>query len=222
MCNQSIFGRKTRQENERGFTLLELVIVVAMSLAIAAVAIPGYLSMTSYLRIAGDSRDLSGLVAEAKMRAAEDFTHARVRANLDTNTFQLEVWSKAASCWKTDGDSVNRCTAPGTSPAQPLSSGVSFGTGNTGAGGSNPQTPIGQAPPCITGVAGTNPGGLLDNTACIEFNSRGVPVASTGAPTANDAFYITNTTMVYGTTVIISGMIQEWSATPSTAAWQAR
>jgi len=222
MCNKFIFERKTLRENERGFTALELLIVVAMSVVIAAVAIPGYISMTNYLRIAGDSRDLSGMVAEAKMRAAEDFTHARVRANLDTNTFQLEVWSKTLGCWKTDGDSVNRCTVNGASPVLPLSSGVSFGTANTGAGGLNPQALIAQAPACTTGVAGTNPGGLLGNTACIEFNSRGVPVASTGAPTANDAFYITNLRTVYGTTVIISGMIQEWSATAATAAWQAR
>jgi Tfp pilus assembly protein FimT len=212
---------KTRHGGERGFTSLELMIVVAMSLVIAAVAIPGYLSMTNYLHIAGDARDVSGLVAEAKMRAAEDFTHARVRANLGTNTFQLEVWDKTVGCWKTDGDVANRCTV-NASPVQPLSTGDTFGTGNTGPGGTNPQAVIAQAPACTTGVAGTNPGGVIDGTACIEFNSRGVPVASTGAPTANDALYVTNTTVVYGTTVIISGMIQQWSAKASTAAWQAR
>jgi len=206
---------------ERGFTSLELMIVVAVSLVIAAVAIPGYMSMTRYLRIEGDSRDLSGTVAQAKMRAAEDFTHARVRANLGGNSFQLETWDKTADCWKTDGDGVNGCTSA-ASPVQLLSPGVTFGTGNTGPGGSNPQAVIAQASPCTTGVAGGSPGGLIDNTACIEFNSRGVPVASSGSPTAGDALYITDSNTVYGTTVIVSGMTQQWSATASTAAWQAR
>lgn len=226
MRNNLTSERNRREPTERGFTSIELMIVVAISLTIAAVAIPGYMSMTSYLRISGDARDIGAKVTEAKMRAAEDFTHARLRANLGANTFQLEIWDKTAKggagCWKTDGDSLNRCTVDGSSPVQPLSTGDSFGTANTGAGGANPQTAIAQAPACTTGVAGTNPGGVLDSTACIEFNSRGVPVASTGSPTANDALYVTNTAMVYGTTVIISGMIQEWSAAASTAAWQAR
>jgi len=222
MRNALVCERGSTNRAERGFTSLELTIVVAVSLVIAAVAIPGYMSITSYLRIAGDSRDLSGTVAQAKMRAAEDFTHSRVRANLGGNTFQLETWDKTAACWKTDGEAAaNGCTSA-ASPVQSLSSGVTFGTGNTGPGGSNPQAVIAQSSPCTTGVAGGSPGSLIDNTACIEFNSRGVPVASSGSPTANDALYITDLKTVYGTTVIVSGMMQQWSATASTAAWQAR
>jgi hypothetical protein len=47
-------------------------------------------------------------------------------------------------------------------------------------------------------------------------------VASAGSPTANDALYITDAKTVYGTTVIVSGMMQQWSATASSAAWQPR
>ncbi len=206
----------------RGFTTVELLIVVLISLTAAAFAIPGFTSMTRFLRIAGDSRDLNGLIAQAKMRAAQDYTHARVRANLATNTIQLEVWDQTANCWKTDGDSVNRCTV-GSSPVQPLSQGVVFGFGTAGASLPNPQTAVAQAPACGVGVAGQASAGTIANTACVEFDSRGVPVAADNTPIlAPDALYVTDTNTVYGITVIASGLIQQWTTSASTTAWEAR
>ena len=61
-------ARQGKDHDARGFSLLELITVMMVSLAIAAVAIPGYISIMRNLRIAGDSRDLDGLVAQAKMR----------------------------------------------------------------------------------------------------------------------------------------------------------
>lgn len=207
----------------RGFTMLELLIVVAVSLIAAAVAIPSYSTMQKYLRINGDGRDLNGLVAQAKMRAAQDYTHARVRANLDTSTFQLEVWNKKQNCWRTDNDSPsNPCTVDGVSPVQRLSQGVQFGFASVGAGAPNPQNPFGQAPLCNKGVAGTSPGSQMANTACIEFNSRGLPVDSGNSPTPSDALYITDSDSVYGITVIISGLIQDWKSSATTTSWEAR
>jgi Tfp pilus assembly protein FimT len=211
--------------HSRGFSTVELVIVMLLLLAIASMAVPGYTSITRYLRIAGDVRDLQGLTAQAKMRAAEDFTHARVRANLDANTFQLEVWDKTANggagCWKTDGDSVNQCTAT-SSPVQRLSEAVQFGFASVGAGAPNPQAVIAQAPACSSGVAGGPAGSSIANTACIEFNSRGIPVALSGSPTANDALYVTDSNTVYGVTVITSGLIQNWTTEVATTAWRPR
>jgi prepilin-type N-terminal cleavage/methylation domain-containing protein len=210
---------------ERGFTFLEVLIVVAISAVMAAVAIPGYLSMTRYLRIAGDSRDINATIALAKMRAAQDFTHARVHADLVSNTYALEVWDKTgnggAGCWKTEGDSINPCTAT-ASPTVRLSQGVSFGFGSASAGNPNPQSTIAQAPACTDGVAGGAVGSTYSNTACIEFNSRGIPLAQSGSPATNDALYITDLNTVYGVTVIGTGLIQIWSTSASETAWQHR
>jgi hypothetical protein len=86
---------------------------------------------------------------------------------------------------------------------------------------SNTQTTIGQAANCVndTGVA-------IANTACVLFNSRGIPVApngappNVGAPTADDALYVTDGTAVYGMTVSATGQIRLWRTNPtSTPAW---
>ena len=223
--NRLTIVRRRRTGDVRGFTTIELLIVVLISLVVAGMAIPGYMNMARYLRIAGDARDLNGLTAEAKMRAAQDFTHARVRANLGSNTVQLEVWDKTGNggtgCWKTEGDSVDPCTVAG-SAVQPLSAGVTFGFAGVSPGFPNPQAVIMQAPACGVGVAGGTAGGVIGGTACIEFNSRGIPVAASGAPTANDALYVTDTNNVYGVTVLASGLMQQWTTSVSNTAWQAR
>ena len=215
--------RHRKDHGARGFSIIEVLIVIVIVLVIAGVAIPGYLSMTRYLRIAGDARDLNGATAQAKMRAAQDFTHARVRADLIANTFQLEVWDKTANCWKADDDGpTGVCTTSTTLLHQNLSQGVNFGFGAATAGLPNPQAAIAQAPACSSGVAGGAAGTAYPNTTCIEFNSRGLPVAASGSPTANDAMYVTDANTVYGVTVIISGLIQQWTTSAYTTAWQAR
>jgi prepilin-type N-terminal cleavage/methylation domain-containing protein len=224
-------ARHGKVVDQRGFTAVEVVMVMVITLAVAAMAIPGYSAMMRYLHIAGDVRDLNAMVAQAKMRAAQDFTHARLHANLATNTYALEFWDKTANggagCWKTDGDSVNRCTVA-ASPAQNLSPRVSFGFGTAAPGGLNPQTTIAQAPACSNGVGGGAASSTISgSTACIEFNSRGLPVAgnglpNSGSPTASDALYITDENTVYGVTVIISGLIQTGTTTSSGSNWQAR
>src|SRR5713226_4283657 len=196
MMNTDLRGTPKRNGRMSGFSMLELLVVLAISAILAAIAVPNVISITRALRIAGDLRDLNGTVAQAKMHAAADFTHARARVNpaaniFPANTFLVEIWNKAgaggAGCWQTVGDAVNACTV-GASPIQTLSQGVTFGTDNVGAAPPNTQTIFGQAAPCGNGVAGVagTPAGTIANTACIEFNSRGLPIdARAGATWGN-------------------------------------
>src|ERR1700732_4213941 len=100
--------RTAQHKRQDGFTTLEMLIVVAMSIIITAMAVPSYLNTAAYLRITGDLRALNGVTAQAKMRAAAKFTHARVYANLTGNAYQLQVWDKAGNsgngCWVEDSD----------------------------------------------------------------------------------------------------------------------
>jgi prepilin-type N-terminal cleavage/methylation domain-containing protein len=219
-----------RMSRMNGFTFLELLVVLVIAAILTAIAVPNVQRITQALRIAGDLRDLNGAVAQAKMNAAADFTHARARANLalgafPANTFQVEIWNKVGpggGCWRTVGDAVNPCTVA-ASPVQTLSQGVSFGADNVGAPPPNTQTVFGQAAQCGNVPAGVGAAaGSIPNTACIEFNSRGLPVDATpgatwGTPYGNGAFYINNATaasagtMVYALTVGATGYSISWS-----------
>jgi Tfp pilus assembly protein FimT len=206
---------KMAKKRQAGFSTLELMVVIAMSLIITAIAIPSYLNVSASLRVAGDLRELNGLVSQAKMRAAADFTHARAYVDLTGNTFHLEVWNKSgnsgAGCWKTDNDVVNACTQT-SSPVTALAQGDTWGFGNTvTAGPTAAQSTISQAPGCTPGVAGGSAGSAKANTACIEFNSRGNPVNSAGALTAVGALYLGNNVSIEAVTVSATGLIQTWS-----------
>src|SRR5260221_7255379 len=97
--------RKTvKNKRQAGFSMMEMLIVVAMSVTITAIAIPQYIRTTAYLRVAGDLRSINGLTALAKMRAAASFTHARTYVDLDRKSTRLNsshtVISYAVFCLK--------------------------------------------------------------------------------------------------------------------------
>jgi Tfp pilus assembly protein FimT len=211
-----------------------MLIVVAVSVIVSAIAIPEYLAATRYLRIAGDLRDLNGITAQAKMRAAANFTRARVYADLTDNTFQLQVWNKTGGassngCWVSDVDRTNTCLdfsgAPATSGPGilQLSQGDTFGFGGLTSGPTPGQTAIFQAANCYPGGANAPDGGTaMANTACIEFNSRGIPIDNTGSPVATGALYITNSNVVEGVTASATGSIQTWQCAHGQTTWTAQ
>ena len=183
--------------SESGFTLIDMLVVVAIIGLVSAIALPSTTSMMSGYKIKGNAQAISHLVGLAKMRAAAQFTRARVYADLNARTFRLQVWNKTTNQWVDDG---------GT---QPLADGVTFGfTGITQPPPST-QAALNQSPVC-TNNAGAN----IANTACISFNSRGMPVTNTlppaGAVTGNSGLYITDGSAVYGTTVTMTPLIKSW------------
>jgi prepilin-type N-terminal cleavage/methylation domain-containing protein len=193
-----------KQSRERGFSLVELMIVVIIVLVLSSIAIPNVVSVTRGARNLSDARSLSAALNLARMRAAADFTHARVYMDLSGNTFHVETWNKAGACWQTDGDS-NSCTQT-TSPVTALDTGDTFGYGTITAGPTVATSVIAQAPGCTPGVAGAAAGTAVSNTACIEYNSRSFPVNSANGIVASDAAYITNSQKFYSAVAVaISG-----------------
>jgi hypothetical protein len=132
-------------------------------------------------------------VGLAKMRAAASFSRARVRANLTARTFQVEVWNKTTNSWDLEGGTQN------------LSKTVNFGYGSISSPPPSTQPSIAQASLCRD-----NGGATIANTACIVFNSRGVPVDSTGSPTGNGALYINDGAAAQCVTVGLTGLIRRW------------
>lgn len=182
--------QRVTDKRQRGTSIFELLVVVTILLIVSGFAVPSVSTIVRTYRISGDAKSFVSALNLARMRAAADFTHARAYLDLNANTFHVEVWSKAGSCWQTDGDS-KPCTQA-TSPVTLLAQGDTFGFGTIAAGPTAKTATIAQAPVCKTGVAGATPGADIANTGCIEFNSSGYPVDSTNTIVASDAIYITN------------------------------
>jgi Tfp pilus assembly protein FimT len=190
-----------------GFSMVEMLIVFAVLAAIAAMAVPTIEQTLRSLRITGDGRTIEDQIALAKMRAAADFTQARFHADLANNSFEIEVCQGKVlpgSCasWTVEGG------------VQSLSQGVALGLGALGAPPPNTQAVIGQAPACLDSSNASVP-----NTACVVFNSRGIPVDANGVPTGNDAIYVTDGNAVFGATVSATGLIRLWRSGAQSPGW---
>ena len=196
---------------QQGYSLVELMMVVLIIGVLGAIAIPMSGNTVKYLKLAGDARDLSNAVGVAKMRAAAKFTKARLYIDIPGRGFYIQTFNKAPGvgcplgCWQTDGGVTN------------LSSTVSFGFGSVASAPPNTQTTIAQAPVCMTHAV---PSVATANTACVIFNSRGIPIDNSGNPTGLDAVYVTDGTSVYGITIAATGFIRTWQTTSSvTPSW---
>jgi len=183
---------------QAGFSLTELMVVLAFMGTIAAIALPTITKALASIRLNGAARSLSNITAVTKTKAAAQFTRARLRADLAANSYRVEVWNPATNQWVLDGGTT---WLPG---------GVTFGFAPVGAPPPNTQLAINNAPACLD-----NANMPIGNTACIVFNSRGIPIdAVLLSPVSADALYITDGTAVLGVTVAATGLIGVWTTPP--------
>lgn len=193
---------------EHGFSLMELLVVLAVIGVMAAIAIPMSGNSIRYIKISGDAKDLSNAIAVTKMRAAAKFTQARLYVDVSGETYYVQTCNTPATSpcpsWTSETGSTGQ-----------LASTVSFGYGPATTPPPNTQTTIAQSPQCLD-----NSGTAVANTSCVLFNSRGLPVDSTGGPTGAYAIYITDSSAIYGVTVAATGFIRVWQ-TPyqTTPSW---
>lgn len=186
-----------------GYSLIELLVVVAVMGVVAAIAVPSTTSAMRGTRLRSDAQAVYNLVALAKMRAASRFSRARVYADLAGNTYALQTWDKTTNSWTTEG-AVNQ-----------MSSGVGFGFAGLTAAPPNTQVAIGFSAQCTNDL-----GANIANTACVMFNSRGIPIDNVGAPTGGNGLYVTDGSSVYSTTVTATPLIRFWwSKVSGGASW---
>ena len=195
-----------RRGSEDGFSLVDAMLTVCVIGIVAGIALPMASGSIATQRFRGDGQSVANLVGLAKLRAAAQFTRARVRADLTTNSYSMEVWDKATESWIADGG------------VQRASTSVSFGFGGLDEPPPNTQAVIGLSPPCTDGVDAAADD--IADTACITFNSRGIPVDSTGAPAGGHAVYLTDgNTGVYAITVTATPLIRLWWSPAHSPNW---
>lgn len=134
-----------RRENDRGFSLTELCLIVALMAVTAALSVPMISSSMPGLQLRADARSISDALSLAKLTAISQMTRTQVSFNIAGNQWSLSKWNKTTSQYDLQG-AVNS-----------LSSGVSHsGIQFKAASGSAP-----------SGFPTTSSG-------TITFNSRGI------------------------------------------------
>ena len=194
-----------RASRTKGFSMIELIIVIAIIMIMAAAAIPLLGPTLQNYRLRGDARNIASLLALARIRAASDFTRAEVCFDFaggictptsQPNTYQVELWNKTTNAFAPE---------PGTFP-QALSKGDFFPANSVltaqGIPPTGGQTTIGQG----TGVPGPPVASVQ-----IIFNSRGIAIDPvTLNPVGTDAIYISNTTAYCAVTASLAGQTATW------------
>lgn len=194
--------------SEKGFSLIEMMMVVGIIGVLAVISVPMTGNALKYIKINGDARDLSNAAAVAKMRAAAKFTRARLYVDLTGGTFYIQTFDKTVTVPCPTGCWVNETASTS------LSSTVTFSPGPVLTAPPNTQASIEQAPACMNTAT---PSVAIAGTACIIFNSRGLPIDSDGNPYGNDAIYVTDGSAVYGITVAATGFIRLWRTNSASA-----
>ncbi len=178
--------------------MLELSVVMAITLVLAASALPMLMTTLQSYHVAGDARNLASQLALARMRAASDFTQVRLNFNLSSGSYRLQLWDKSTSAF----DIIEGGT-------QNLSSGVQFGYGSIASAPAGTQSAISQ-PPSVGSPPATS----------IIFNSRGIPVDGSGTPYTQYVVYLNNGNgLYYAVAVAASGKttIYQYNGTTWTA-----
>jgi prepilin-type N-terminal cleavage/methylation domain-containing protein len=206
---------------ERGFTLIELVVVLAVSLVVAGMAIPNFMSALRLTRLKGAVSDFAGLLQSARIKAVADdrYYSVYVLGGTAPEAF-VDIYPQQAS-----GASGSGGTQP--DPQDPV----------IGINSEVVQKPVGSAPNTASLQALFLPANatvvLGDGSvaaSAITYGPRGLPCSAsaltckTRLPAGDIAYWIffqdVNSTNWGAVTVTPAGRIQRWLFTGgATGTW---
>jgi len=168
------------KKNSRGFSLIELSILLAMTAILAAFSIPMLTSAMRSMQLISDARNIATTMTYAKTRAASQMTHYKLTFKLSTNEWYLERYDR-------DTDKFELEDAKNWLSNAVSNSGITFKTSSS----SNPDG----FPPTSSGK--------------ITFNSRGLSIDDTGSVTTS-IVYLSNDDLDYAVSVSLTGKVQIW------------
>jgi prepilin-type N-terminal cleavage/methylation domain-containing protein len=163
-----------------GFSLIELMVILALAAILSAIAIPTLSSAMRDMQLASDARSISSALNVARVKATTLMTPYRIQFDLDENKWSLQKYDSSANSFVVELD-VNRLSTG------IVSSGISFGK-NEG-----------------TGEVSGYPSSSSSN---ITFNTRGIPVDDSGQPTADNIVYLSKPDSDFAVTVSLTGRVE--------------
>jgi prepilin-type N-terminal cleavage/methylation domain-containing protein len=196
--------KKKRSRVAQGFSVIELVAVMAISLVLSAIAIPRIMDTMRIYQVSSAASQVAGAVKFARYEAIRRNTSVPARV------------APSGATWVVWTDSNNNSAVDPTEQQFKLTGTVTFLTaGNVPSAG---------ALPAAVGAAAVTPLSASASTQTISFDQRGAInfAASAGAASTVYVFYVGPTLLPaasYRAVVVMpSGAIQIWSGSP-TSAW---
>ncbi len=148
---------------QRGFSLLEAIIVVAVTLVLTAMAAKGFQSIKNSYELNTATREIASLAQLARGRATGRATRFRVLIDTSDRSFKMQ------SCTARSTNTCTTWTDDTQSQSGVLPASVSFIT---------------------SGVSPAPQGSSVTYPTDFTFNSRGLQVNDTGVPVDNRCFYL--------------------------------
>lgn len=182
-------GKRARQS---GFSMVELVIILAVVLVVAGIAIPNIATAIANVRLRGAASDLSGLIQNARLAAVKNNATYTVQFNPTSTLRGAYVDLNNNGSFDTGepmiqfGGSVSKVAAPD-------------GSGNS--------------PSLLDGSSG--PLGWTATSGNVSFNPRGLPCDVTQTPCATNVgyvFYLSDTRSNWAAVSVTgAGRIKVWT-----------
>lgn len=122
---------------QKGFTLVETVIVVAIIGILTAIAIPNFILWLPDMRLKAAARDLHSNMQKARMQAVKTNLNSAIVFDSANNRYLLCSDQGADLDWTTTGDN----TVTATVDLSSYKSGITYGHGDVPAGKSATKTP---------------------------------------------------------------------------------
>ena len=178
-CVNTMIKFELRQNN-KGFSLVELSVLLAMMAVLAAFAVPSLNDSMRSMQLGSDARSISTSMTYAKQSAMAQLTHYRLSFTPHSNAWFLEKLNKSSGAFERQ-QAVNT---------------LSKGVANSGIAFKNTSD---------SGPAGFS----TTSSTAVRFNSRGLSVDSSGNLTPA-IVYLSNATQDFAISASLAGKIQLW------------
>lgn len=81
------------RKKQSGFTLIEMMVVLAIFAIVAAIAIPNFMSLLPGMRLNGAARQVMGDLMAARMKAVK--LNKKTKVFFNGNGYEYEIWDDA-------------------------------------------------------------------------------------------------------------------------------